>query len=166
MRYSLTWRIGLILCSNFLSAVTYATADEPDFYAVTRIIGTDSLALHKAATLNSPILSTIPFNAVKVKNKGERKNNWCQVQYKQQVGWAACKYLTESDGKAYYATHGYTDKLNIRRMPHNNASIVGTIPHEETGIQRTGECNKQWCPINYQGKQGWVARRYLSSWSF
>ncbi|MDD5391587.1 MAG: SH3 domain-containing protein [Thiothrix sp.] len=160
----LTVVLGLALSASAFNA--YATADGPDFYAVTRVMGTDSLALRSSPASSGRVLTYIPFNAVKVQNKVERSNGWCKVAYAGKTGWAACKYLAESDGNRYYATHGYTDRLNIRKTPSTSAAVVGTIPPEETGLQGTGECSATWCPINYQGKRGWVGRRYLGSWSF
>jgi uncharacterized protein YgiM (DUF1202 family) len=160
----LTMALGLALSASAFNA--YATADGPDFYAVTRVVGTDSLALRNAATSRGRVLTYIPFNAVRVQNKVGRSNGWCKVAYAGKTGWAACQHLTESDGNRYYATHGYSDRLNIRKTPSTSAAVVGTIPPEETGLQGTVECSATWCPIDYQGKRGWVGRRYLASWSF
>ncbi|QTR51055.1 SH3 domain-containing protein [Candidatus Thiothrix anitrata] len=146
--------------------IAYATADGPDFYAVTRVAGTDTLALRDAPSSRGKILARIPFNAVRVKNEVERRSGWCKVQYARTLGWVGCKHLTESDGNRYYSTQGYTDRLNIRKTPSTSAAVVGTIPPLETGLQGTGECSASWCPVDYQGKRGWVGRRYLASWSF
>ena len=136
------------------------------YYAVTRVAGIDSLNLRATPVISGRIVGYIPFNAVRVQNLGERLNGWCKVKYANSSGWAACSHLTESDGNRYYASQGYNDRLNIRKTPSTTAAIVGTIPPLETGIQGTGECSSTWCPIDYQGKRGWVGRRYLSSWSF
>lgn len=165
MSYSFIPLVGIIVVSQLFTPA-WATADGPDFYAVTRVAGTDSLALRSKPSIQGRLLIQIPFNALKVKNKVARQNDWCKVEYKRVTGWASCHYLTESSGQHYYATIGYTDKLNIRRTPQINSPIVGTIPPLETGIQGNGECNAAWCPINYQGKKGWVGQRYLMSWSF
>ena len=155
---------GVVLSA--LSAMAWATADGPDYYAVTRVAGMDSLNLRGAPDAQARVLTTIAFNAVNVQNLGERQGTWCKVGYNGHRGWAACAHLTESDGQHYYGTQGYNDALNIRRSPRMSAAIVGTIPPLETGIQGTGECTRDWCPIDYQGKRGWVGRRYLASWSF
>ena len=144
----------------------YATADGPDFYAVTRVAGTDTLALRDAPSSRGKILTRIPFNAVQVKNEVERRSGWCKVQYARTAGWVGCKHLRESDGNRYYSTQGYTDRLSIRKTPSTSAAVVGAIPPLETGLQGTVECSASWCPVNYQGKRGWVGRRYLASWSF
>ena len=160
------WALALGLGVTLAGANANATADGPDFYAVTRVSGTDFLALRNMPSSSGRIVARIPFNAIKVRNKVERRNGWCKVQYQQALGWAACRYLTESAGQRYYATQNYSDYLNIRRAPSMAASVVGRIPPQETGIQGTGECKADWCPIDYQGVKGWVSQRYLMSWSF
>jgi SH3-like domain-containing protein len=55
------------------------------------------------------------------------------------------------------------DVLNIRSGPDANSAIVRTIPPYGRGILIKGSCVGQWCPIDYQGSQGWVNRRYLTS---
>lgn len=143
----------------------HATADGPDYYAVTRVEGTDSLYIRSAPSSSARIVGYIPFNATHVQNLAERTGGWCKVRYGRTSGWSGCQHLTESDGNMYYSTHGYSDRLNIRRSPSMYAAVVGTIPPQETGLQGTGACNTYWCPIDYQGKRGWVGRRYLASWS-
>ena len=163
--YFLTLSLTAMLAFGAVNTA-YATADGPDFYAVTRVAGTDGLALRHIASSRGRIVARIPFNAVRVQNKGDRSGSWCKVQYATSVGWASCQHLTESDGNRYYSTQGYTDRLNIRKTPSTSAAVVGTIPPLETGLQGTGECSASWCPVDYQGKRGWVGRRYLASWSF
>ncbi|MBJ6608842.1 MAG: SH3 domain-containing protein [Candidatus Thiothrix moscowensis] len=144
----------------------HATADGPDYYAVTRVNGADTLFIRSLPSSSGRVIGNIPFNAVRVQNLGTRSGGWCKVKYGTTSGWAGCQHLTESDGNRYYATHGYSDRLNIRKSPSTSARVVGTIPPLETGLQGTGECNTSWCPVDYQGKRGWVGRRYLASWSF
>lgn len=153
-------------CLLHTPVVAHATADGPDEYAVTRVAATDTLALRNAPSSSARLISPIPFNAVNVTNLGTRKLGWCYVAYQKRNGWAACKHLVESDGKRYYSTQGYNDFLAIRKTPSSGATMVGKIPPYETGLQGTGECNASWCPIDYQGKRGWVGRKYLASWSF
>ena len=165
MRYPL-WIVGCGALCVLSATPAAATADGPDYYAVTRVAGTDSLNIRATPSMRGRVLAQIPFNAVHVQNLGERRDTWCKVKYGNRSGWAACTHLAESDGHRYYATQGYNEYLNIRKTPSINAAVVGTIPPQETGLQGTGECGATWCPIDYQGKRGWVGRRYLSSWSF
>ena len=57
------------------------------------------------------------------------------------------------------------DVLYIRPSPGNLKVIVGKIPPNGKGIVVTGRGKKVgkslWVPIVYQGKRGWVNRRYL-----
>jgi uncharacterized protein YgiM (DUF1202 family) len=164
--HAISLRLGALILACL---PVLAQATEPDqFYAVTRVSGTDRLAMRTKPSDTTPILYWFAFNAVNITNLGVQSKGWCQVMNdKMRVGWSACKYLTPADnGNRYYSTQGYRDFLAIRKMPSSSAPMVGKIPPYETGLQGTGECNATWCPIDYQGKRGWVGRKYLASWSF
>ena len=156
-----------VLAIACLPVLTQAT--EPDqFYSVTRVSGTDRLAMRSKPSSTAPVVHWFAFNAVNITNLGVQSKGWCQViSPNNRLGWSACKYLTPSnDSNRYYSTQGYGDFLAIRKTPRSSATMVGKIPPYETGLQGTGECSATWCPINYQGKRGWVGRKYLASWSF
>jgi len=57
------------------------------------------------------------------------------------------------------------DVLYIRPRPGNLKTVVGRIPANGTGIKITGKGKRVgksiWVPIIYQGKRGWVNRRFL-----
>jgi hypothetical protein len=73
-------------------------------------------------------------------------------------------YLISTGGRHYFDVKDveYGDVLNMRAGATSSASIIGTIPPSGIGIFGPG-CGpeNQWCFINYQGTEGWVARRYL-----
>lgn len=58
------------------------------------------------------------------------------------------------------------DVLKMRAGPSAKARVVGSIPHDAKGIKalrgtrRRGSDN--WSFVEYRGKQGWVARRFLA----
>ena len=58
------------------------------------------------------------------------------------------------------------DVLKMRAGPSAKSRVVGSIPHDATGIKalrgtrRRGADN--WSFVEYRGKQGWVARRFLA----
>jgi uncharacterized protein YgiM (DUF1202 family) len=56
---------------------------------------------------------------------------------------------------------GYNDVLNIRSGPNANSNVVGTIPPDGKGIRIYGRCSSSWCPIQYNGVQGWANGYYL-----
>lgn len=138
----------------------------PATFAVVGVRGTDSLALRDKPSLTGRILTRIPFNTITLRNLGTRSNGWCYVQYAKIKGFAACKYLGESSGTRFYSSHGYTGKLPFYQKASKNSPIAGYLPPYETGIEGLGACSTTWCPINQQGKKGWVARKYLASWQF
>jgi len=57
---------------------------------------------------------------------------------------------------------GYNDVLNIRSEPNANSNVVGTIPPDGRGIRIYGRCTSSWCPIQYNGVQGWANGYYLA----
>jgi hypothetical protein len=57
---------------------------------------------------------------------------------------------------------GYNDVLNIRSEPNANSNVVGTIPPDGRGIRIYGRCSSSWCPIQYNGVQGWANGNYLA----
>jgi uncharacterized protein YgiM (DUF1202 family) len=57
---------------------------------------------------------------------------------------------------------GYNDVLNIRSGPNANSNVVGTIPPDGRGIRIYGRCSSSWCPIQYNGVQGWANGYYLA----
>jgi N-acetylmuramoyl-L-alanine amidase len=54
------------------------------------------------------------------------------------------------------------DVLNLRSGPATHFSIIGKIPPNGRGIQIVGNCENNWCKIDYSGTRGWVNRQFLS----
>ena len=72
------------------------------------------------------------------------------------------------------------DTLNLRESPSASAAIVAKIPHDACKLENLVQCvgrkgetipesdapppdapRPHWCKIQYKGKSGWVALRYL-----
>jgi hypothetical protein len=64
---------------------------------------------------------------------------------------------------ASFWVHGVEtgDVLNVRSQPSSEADVVGAIPPEAHGVRVAGNCDGQWCPIQFQKQRGWVNRSYL-----
>lgn len=54
------------------------------------------------------------------------------------------------------------DSLNVRRRPGNGSRIVGEWDYGTCGIQVTGDCRGNWCPVEDGHILGWTHRRYLA----
>lgn len=54
-----------------------------------------------------------------------------------------------------------SDRLNIRSGPRSRHSIVGSIPHDGSGVHCLGPCRGNWCRVSWRGVTGWVNMRYL-----
>jgi uncharacterized protein YraI len=92
----------------------------------------------------------------------------------------------EADGPDYWRVVGIADgdSLNIRAQPKAHSAKVGEIPSNGNCIANRGcqgglsfaeystlnpseqakslKENPRWCRIDYQGRIGWVAGRYLA----
>lgn len=161
---------GFLIIASLLLSLNCSTVQAftgPSTYAVVWVKSADSLRLRAGPSTGYKILKNIPFNAINVKNLGERTSSgWCQVQYLGVKGWSACKYLGESSGARYYSSHGYTGSLKFYKQASSTSAVAGTLPEYATGIEGLDACVNTWCRICYDGKLGWVQRKYLASWQF
>lgn len=102
------------------------------------------------------------------------------------VLWSAASDLSfgEADGPDYWRVVGVRpgSVLNVRERPEPDSRKIGTLPHDATHLQNLG-CQGEpsleewtamsvkarldaktarWCKIRHDGRDGWVAGRYLS----
>jgi invasion protein IalB len=95
--------------------------------------------------------------------------------------------LAEADGPDYWKVSGVRadDVLNVHQDATARSPTVATIPHNAdslrnlgcTGLPKFGEWQRmspnqrdraskaRWCKVEYQGKTGWVAGRFLAEGS-
>jgi hypothetical protein len=96
---------------------------------------------------------------------------------------AAAAVAADDDPPRFFAVTGVPadDVLNLRDVPHGDSKKLGAIPPNEKGLRNLG-CLKpepsldrwmtmtedekknaklEWCRVEYHGKQGWVAARFL-----
>jgi uncharacterized protein YgiM (DUF1202 family) len=89
----------------------------------------------------------------------------------------------QADGPDYWAVTGVlpNDALNLRVAPNADSRAIARIPFNARGIrnygcptsvtfeqwkrmteaQRNWSARSLWCEVEYQGKRGWVAGRFL-----
>lgn len=109
--------IKRVIFSCLLFLCVFASADGPDFYGVNGVTKGNHLNLRAKPTIQSEVLSYIPYNEVCLKNLGceggislhdfetlseeelaiKVKDNprWCKIKYKNLRGWAFGKFLAE-----------------------------------------------------------------------
>ena len=54
------------------------------------------------------------------------------------------------------------DRLNIRSRPSASAPIEARKRYGTCGLEVTGPCRGNWCPVSDIGASGWAHKRYLS----
>jgi uncharacterized protein YraI len=92
-----------------------ATADGPDFFAVTGVAPNDVLNIREGPSAEHKKIGAIPHDGRKIKNLGcqggmsfaqweqaplaqrakSAKARWCKVEYQGLTGWVAARYLRE-----------------------------------------------------------------------
>jgi hypothetical protein len=87
------------------------------------------------------------------------------------------------EGPDFWAVTGVrsNDKLNMRMAPSSESEAILRIPHNARGLknygcpnevtfeqwkgmtksQRDRAARSRWCQVEYQGRKGWVAGRFL-----
>lgn len=80
-----------------------------------------------------------------------------------------CTLVVSANSKNLYSVTGVStdDYLNVRAEPDVKSQIKTRIPNDGRGVQHLDgevEVNGEiWWKIKWEGKQGWVNKRYLSS---
>jgi uncharacterized protein YgiM (DUF1202 family) len=89
----------------------------------------------------------------------------------------------QSEGPDFWAVTGVAsnDVLNLRVAPNADSRMIARIPYNARGLknfgcpnevsfeqwlrmteaQRDKSARSRWCEVEYQGKKGWVAGRFL-----
>jgi uncharacterized protein YraI len=94
--------------------------------------------------------------------------------------------LATADGPDFYRVQGVSSggALNLRAEPSASAQRIGAIPADgqclrnlgcrggltfqeystlsEADRKRRADANPRWCKVEFEGKVGWVAGRYLA----
>ena len=99
------------------------------------------------------------------------------------AAWAGAAFAADNDPPQYWAVTGVAanDVLNVRDVPDGDAKKTGSIPFNAHGLKHIGcmtptpsmdrwmtmtpaekaNAKLEWCRIEYKGRQGWVAARFL-----
>lgn len=99
------------------------------------------------------------------------------------VGASGLASGQEAEGPDFWAVTGVGshDKLNMRMGPSSESEAILRIPHNARGLknygcpnevtfeqwksmtksQRDQAARSRWCQVEYQGRKGWVAGRFL-----
>jgi hypothetical protein len=99
------------------------------------------------------------------------------------LGYSAPAGAQSADGPQYWAVTGVhaNDALNMRMEPSAESETIVRIPHNARGLknhgcpnhvtfeqwkrmtkgQRDHAARSRWCQVEFQGRKGWVAGRFL-----
>ncbi|AXI47926.1 hypothetical protein C1J03_19105 [Sulfitobacter sp. SK012] len=119
--------LPLLFCfSLFAGTSASATADGPDYYAVTGVANNDVLNIRTIPSASGTLIGAIPPDGDGIANLGcvggvtyeewvdvteeERaesvKTRWCRVGYDRTIGWVAGWFLTEGSGEDQFRAGG------------------------------------------------------------
>jgi SH3-like domain-containing protein len=51
-------------------------------------------------------------------------------------------------------------RIHLRQTPSNRSKVVAYIP-PNSRLEGEGNCNEKWCEVAYNGRRGWIFRKYL-----
>jgi hypothetical protein len=99
------------------------------------------------------------------------------------VGAPALACAQSAEGPDFWAVTGVraNDTLNMRMAPNADSEAIARIPHNARGLknygcpnevtfdqwksmtksQRDQAARSRWCQVEFQGRKGWVAGRFL-----
>lgn len=121
----------------------------------------------RSAPGNGDVQGVIPPTGVGI-GVGDCVDNWCEVEFGCQSGWADSTFLlprSEALRRVTGVRPSDPEGLNVRTGPHYNYPVFGSIPHNAKVVEHICQESpyeaSQWCLITYQNQSGWVSDRYL-----
>ena len=146
-------------------------------YKVVNIRSNDTLNVRAGRSTSNRILGELQYNATGI-YASACDGRWCAIKYGCLSGFASQKYLSNgtrvtttstrnSSGSYHVIGHSSSEELNVRQGPSTKYSIVGTIPHNGSGII-VNACNSisgfryKWCQVRYGSVTGWAYAKYLA----
>ena len=140
----------------------------------------NALDLKLVPTITSSVISTVAENSEITIN--DIINKWAYIENGENSGWILISKIniqeekeevvekqeeketakkeekTETKSVKKYVS---AESLNVRKSPENNAQIINSL-RINTQVTVTEVVNSTWSKITYNGKQGYVASKYLS----
>lgn len=113
-----TLRLLALVALAALPRLAFATADGPDYYAVTGVASTDVLNIRAEPSPHGTKVGQIPHDGRGLQNLGcqggpsfaewekmsaaererAKRQRWCKIRYNGREGWVAGWFLTEDSG--------------------------------------------------------------------
>jgi uncharacterized protein YgiM (DUF1202 family) len=150
-----------LIAASWVTSVL-ATADGPDFFAVTDVAADDVLNLRAGPSAQAKKIGQIPYDARRLRNLGcqalpsigewermteqqrrkSRKHYWCKVGYQGVEGWVAGRFLREDSGAPGPVSAGppLSDfRMSCRESAAYQVGVSdeGDIRQEDTSVRET-----------------------------
>lgn len=157
-----------------------AGAKPPELVRVQGLPRGTYLEVRSRPNSGAPITAYIPPDSAPFNMLGCPSVHWCRVQYQDQTGYARRHFLARVKKSAPHAAPleerqaaisdvllrvvrvPYDDTLNVRQFPSMDSPVVGELPADARRIVLRGDCQDDWCPIEYGQVVGWAGRYYLT----
>lgn len=149
------------------SGPAMATADGPDYFAVTDFEPGDVLNIRSKPAASGALIGTIPADATGIANLGcigglsyaewldanetertsARKTRWCLIGYDRKIGWVAGWYLTESGEEDQFRAGGVLHDMAgsewiLRDFSGESAAAKAWLAFKSDGVVAgNGGCN-------------------------
>ena len=144
LRKILSSLLLLLFFFNFFPQLAYADSQE----AVTTV----ALNFRDQGTVYSNVLSAIPAGESLTVLKTE--GNWAQVQYEDQTGWVAARYLAPTEEVAKTVTLTNLKADTLRKEASSKAAALAKLP-KGTKVNLVS-VEKEWYKVEFKGKTGYV----------
>ncbi|HWV23905.1 MAG TPA: SH3 domain-containing protein, partial [Thermomicrobiales bacterium] len=123
-------------------------------------VTTDSLNLRASASTSARVIAVMPAKS-KVALTGRSQNDFLELSWNGQTGWAHKDYLAIDGTVQVPQTNAVaTDDLNVRSGPATSYAVLTMIPNGGT-VKLTGQSSNGFYGVNYNGYTGWAFSSYL-----
>lgn len=124
-------------------------------------VTTDSLNLRAGPSTIERVITVMPAQS-RVALTGRSQNNYLELSYNGQPGWAHRDYLAiDGTTQASVTSAVTTTDLNMRSGPATSYQVLTVMP-SGTRVTLTGQTSNSFHSVSYNGFTGWALSAYLN----
>ena len=164
-----------------------APAGQGHAQAVVKIVGLAPdamLRLREAPSFDAKVIAYIPNGTDQLLFDGECDERWCKLVFRGMTGWASRKHLDVGPVQAvakpgeigakeqslavagvdFYrlSVPSGDEGIAMHREPRPGSPVLATVPASAERIENAGLCASGWCPVRFNGTEGWVPASVLA----